>query len=58
MKFVLTPPIEDYTIEHYRCAPWTIDVKAFAFSQYRVQIWWDGPKGREFHYPDMVLPNF
>jgi hypothetical protein len=43
---------------HHKCEQWSIDIVEFAFGQYRIQILWDGPKGREFQYPDMIPPNF
>jgi hypothetical protein len=58
VKFVLTPPDQEFQLQHYRCGPWSIDVTAYAFGQYRIQIWWDGPKGREYRWPDLVQPNF
>ena len=58
MRFVLEPPVEPYTIEHYRCDRWSIDLMAFLLGQYRIQIWWKGPEGCHWRYPDMIQPNF
>ena len=58
MKFVLEPPVEPNTIQHYQCGQWSIDIMAFLLGQYRIQIWWKGPEEYEWRYPDMILPNF
>lgn len=58
MQFTESGVTEDYSLFEWTSGQYKLQVSAFAFGQYRVQMWWAGPVGHEFRWPDMVPPNF
>jgi len=58
MKFKQTEPENDFGLQAYSSGQYLIEVNAFAMGQYRIQVWWRGPVGHEYRYPDGVSPNF
>jgi len=58
MKFAAIPLTEDHSLNEWTSGQYRLQVSAYAMGQYRIQMWWAGPIGEEFRYPNCVPPNF
>lgn len=55
MPFEKVEPSETCVIEEYRSGKTRVVSLAYAFGQYRIQVWYD--RGY-VDYPEVILPNF
>lgn len=51
----LEPPSERVCIWEFKADNISIVALAFAFGQYRLQVWYSGPN---YVYPEVVTPDF
>ena len=58
MIFAPTELETETTLNQWASGQYYMQISAFAMGQYRVQMWWKGPVGAEFGWPDCVPPNF
>ena len=54
MKFQQVAPSEESVIWQYDAGHFSVVALAYAFGQYRLQVW----HHQTGHYPDVMMPNF